>query len=170
MKIENCFLLGKISRKHGYKGELNIKLDISSFSFLRKLDHAFVKIDNTLIPYFISSLRFKNNNVALVKFEDVNSENEASLMIGKKVYLPIEKLPEKERNRISYLHFTVVDNTYGKIGKIIDIQNNQTQSLFVIAYQEKEVLVPIVDQFITNIDLEKREIYIKTPPGLIDLF
>ena len=170
MKKENGFLLGTISKKHGYKGELNIKVGISSFSFLKKLDHVFIEIDNNLIPYFFNYIKFKNNNIALIKFEDINSEQEAINLIGKEIYLPIDLLPEDESHTSSHLGFLVIDESHGTLGKVIGIQENKTQSLYIIQFHEKEILVPIVDQIIKTIDKEKREIHIQTPSGLLDLF
>ena len=96
MKKEDCFFLGKISRKHGYKGELNIKLDVSSSPIFKELSYLFIDMNGSLVPFFISTFRFKNNCIALVKFEDINSDEDASTLINKETYLPLDFLPEDE--------------------------------------------------------------------------
>ncbi len=170
MKKEECFFLGTISRKHGYKGELNIKLDISSSSFLEDVDYLFIDIDNQLVPYFLTSLRFKKSMLALVKFEDISSEEEAKSMIGKEIYLPLTFSPEQEDLDSQYVNFLAIDYTHGPLGKIIDVQKNSAQSLFVINYQQKEILIPIVDNYIQSVDVQKKEIVLRTPDGLLTLF
>ena len=91
-------------------------------------------------------------------------------MIGKEIYLPIDLLPEDESHTSSHLGFLVIDESHGTVGKVIGIQENKTQSLYIIQFHEKEILVLIVDQIIKTIDKEKREIHIQTPSGLLDLF
>ena len=73
MKKEECFFLGIISKKHGYKGDVNIKLNVNASEKYKELDYLFIDLNGNLVPFFISSLRFKNHNIALVKFEDVNA-------------------------------------------------------------------------------------------------
>ena len=86
MKKEECFFLGIISKKHGYKGYVNIKLDVNNSKKYKELDYLLIDLNGNLVPFFINSLRFKNNNIALVKFEDVKDEDSANSLIGK--YLP----------------------------------------------------------------------------------
>ena len=74
MNKSDAFYLGYISRKHGYKGALNIKLDVSTFKELKELDFLFIDLNKSLVPFFIEELSFKNNNFIIVKLEDINDE------------------------------------------------------------------------------------------------
>ena len=64
----------------------------------------------------------------------------------------------------------VVDEEKGDVGKINDILEYPTQSIMQIIVGEKEVLVPIHDDIIKNIDRENKKINIKAPSGLIDMY
>ena len=55
-------------------------------------------------------------------------------------------------------------------GKIISIKENISQDLFVIDHNKNEVLIPIHDEFIVEVDKKKNQIIVKTPEGLIDLY
>ena len=83
-------------------------------------------------------------------------------MIGKEIYLPIDLLPDDESHTSSHLDFLVIDESHGTVGKVIGVQENKAQSLYIIQFQEKEILVPIVDQIIKTIDKEKRNTYSNT--------
>ncbi|MBL6658320.1 MAG: 16S rRNA processing protein RimM [Flavobacteriales bacterium] len=170
MKKEECFFLGKISRKHGYKGELNIKLDVISSPEFKELSHLFIDMNGSLVPFFISTFRFKNKGIALVKFEDVNSDEEATSLINKETYLPINFLPEDESPFIGVINFSISDLKHRNLGKVVNIQDNSGQQLFVIDFKGKEILIPIAEPFIHKIDKEKKEIVLDTPDGLIDLY
>ena len=167
MKKEECFFLGYISRKHGYKGDVNIKLETPAKH--KELAHMFIELNGGLVPFFIDSFRLKKENIALVKFEDVDSEEDAQALVGKKVFLPLELLDESQQNELAALiGFEVIDSKHGNIGKVTDILDNTAQELFQIKNEEREFLIPITEEFIQKI--ENNTIYLQTPEGLIDLF
>ena len=170
MKKEECFFLGIISRKHGYKGDVNIKLDVSSSKKFKELNHLFIELNGNLVPFFISSLRFKNNDFIIVKFEDIDNDENANTLIGKSTYLPLEYLPQEENPLKALIHYSVIDEKHGEIGTITDIQSNNGQDLFIIKNQDKEILVPVTEHFISNIEKDKKIVHLITPDGLIDLF
>ena len=170
MKKEECFFLGIISKKHGYKGDINIKLDVNSSEKYKELDYLFIDLNGNLVPFFISSLRFKNNNFALVKFEDINDEDSANSLIGKSTYLPLDLLEKDERPLQALIHFQVNDKNYGELGQVIAIQENNLQDLMVIDFKGTELLIPFVENYIESIDNKKKEIHLHTPDGLIDLY
>tara|TARA_B100000609_G_C17154135_1_gene402528 strand:+ start:500 stop:1009 length:510 start_codon:yes stop_codon:yes gene_type:complete len=167
MKKEDCFFLGYVSRKHGYKGDVNIMLETPAKH--KELAHMFIDLNGRLVPFFIDSFRLKKENIALVKFDDIDSEQEAQKLVGKEIYLPLELLDQKQQNELTALiGFDVVDAVHGNIGTVWDIFDNTAQKLFQIKNKEQELLIPITEEFIQKI--ENNTIFIQTPQGLIDLF
>ncbi|MCD8539827.1 MAG: hypothetical protein LRY55_08720 [Leadbetterella sp.] len=57
-----------------------------------------------------------------------------------------------------------------RIGKLRAIYESTGQDLFAIEAEDKEVLVPIVDDFIHRIDHENQKIEVKLPEGLLDVY
>ena len=170
MKKEECFFLGIISKKHGYKGDVNIKLDVNPTEKFKELNHLFIELNGGLVPFFISSWRYKNNNIALVKFEDINDEESAKSLIGKSTYLSLDLFEDEEKPLKALIHFQVFDKNHGKLGQVIDILENNMQDLLVIDFNGKEILIPVVESYIENVDDKNKEILLNTPVGLIDLF
>ena len=171
MNKSNAFYLGYFSRKHGFNGSLNIKLDISYFEELKELDFIFVDMNISLVPFFIESLKFKNNNFITVKLEDINNEQDAESLIGKGCYIDSKKAPKNEELIIkSYIGFSIIDKRLGEIGVIEGISSNTAQDLFQIKYQNKEILIPIINEFIEKINKDSKTIYLNTPIGLIDIY
>jgi 16S rRNA processing protein RimM len=171
MNKSDAFYLGYISRKHGYKGALNIKLDVSSFKELKELDFLFIDLNKSLVPFFIEELSFKNNNFIIVKFEDINDEFDVNQLIGKGCYISSEKAPKNNELLIrSYIGYSIIDSKRGNIGVIEDITSNTAQNIFQINFEGKQILIPIVEEFIKKIDKEKNTIYLNVPIGLIDIY
>ena len=172
MKKEDCFYLGKIVKKYSFKGELILKLDTDEPEIYENLNAIFLDMGKTLVPYFIESSLFQKGNHLRIRFEDVNSEEDADLLLKRDAYLPLSLLPKLEGNQF-YFHevtgFTLEDVNYGTVGVISSINDNSAQPLFVIQTATDEILVPMVDDFIEKIDRVHKKILVKTPEGLIDI-
>ena len=121
MNKADCFHLGYIGKLHGFKGEVSLFLDVTNPEDYRSLDAVFIEINNLLTPFFITSFKLKNKGFAAVKFEGVESENDARLILRNNVYLPESILPKLQGTNF-YDHeivgFTVIDSLHGNIGEI----------------------------------------------------
>ncbi|MFA6807304.1 MAG: ribosome maturation factor RimM [Bacteroidales bacterium] len=171
MNVNDCFYLGLVSKPFSYKGELVLYFDVDEPMEYSELDGVYIEISNRLILYPIEAIRV-NGNKAVVRFENMNQEDSLKL-IGKKLFLPLEMLPKLEGNKF-YFHevigFNVIDSEKGDVGVINSIIEYPAHPLFSILYNEKEILMPIVDPIIEKVDREAKIIYIKAPQGLIDLY
>ena len=173
MKKENCFYLGKIVRKYSFKGELLIKLDTDEPELYENLDAMFINVRNTLIPFLIENSQLHKSNLLRVQFEDITSEADADSLIKSDVYLPLELLPKLEGNRF-YFHevigFIIKDKNYGNVGTITSINDASSQALFEVEGNGKQILIPINDEFIVEVNRKNKTILVETPEGLIDLY
>jgi len=173
MNKKDCFYLGTIVGKFSYKGELLIKLDTDSPESFLKEESVFVEINQKLIPFFIEKSNLQRAEMLRVKFEGIDSEEQAIELIKSDVYLPLSKLPKLKEDQFYYhevIGFTMIDRNFGEIGKLKDIYDHTPQHIFVIDHQGKEVLVPINDDLIEKLDKENQTFYLDLPEGLIDLY
>lgn len=171
MTKDECYYLGRVTKPFGFKGEMVLFLDVDSPDDYATLDSVFVEMKNGLVPYFIKSLRI-NGNKAVVLFEDLTAE-QAVALAGHDMYLPLDLLPKLTGNQF-YFHevkgFRVVDDQYGDIGVIESIIEYPAQPLFQIMNGTTEILIPVIDQVIKEVDRDNKTIYISAPNGLIDLY
>ncbi|NNK74115.1 MAG: 16S rRNA processing protein RimM [Flavobacteriaceae bacterium] len=173
MKKEDCFYLGKIVKKYSFKGELLAKLDTDEPALYEKLDAVLVLLRRDFIPFFIESSQLHKSDLLRLKFEDVNTGEEADRLIGSELYLPLELLPALEGDKFYYhevIGFTVIDASFGEIGTIRSINDTTAQALFVIERNGTEILIPMNDEFISKVDRDNKTIAVTTPEGLIDLY
>ena len=52
MRKEDCYFLGKITRRHGLAGNVILKLDTDQPELYNKLESIFVEINGLLVPFF----------------------------------------------------------------------------------------------------------------------
>jgi len=171
--MKDYYYLGKITKKYSFKGELLIKIDSDQTDIYKKIKTLFIFHSNKLNTYKIEVIRIHKESVLRVKFEGVNSEDDADVIINCDVFLPLSHLPILTGNKFYYhevINFLIVDEIFGELGKISNIKENNSQDLFVINNTKGEVLIPIHDEFIIKVDRVKSEILVKTPDGLIDLY
>jgi 16S rRNA processing protein RimM len=173
MRKEECFYLGKIAKKFSFKGEVLIYLDTDEPELYENMESVFVEFNKDLIPYFIANSSLHKNDFLRVKFEDVESEEEADKMIGCGVYLPLNMLPKLEGNKF-YFHevigFEIEDKRLGIFGKIVSINDSTAQPLFEVENGSVEILVPMIDQFMVKIDRENKKVIMDLPEGLIEMY
>lgn len=173
MHIEDCFYLGRIVKKHSFKGEVIIKLDTDEPELYGNMESVFVNLGGNLIPFFIAKSSLSKGTQLRVKFDDINSEDEAESILKAEVYLPLDLLPKLEGNKFYYhevIGFKIIDVNYGEVGFVQNINEKAAQPLFEILREDKEIFIPMVDNFIKKVDRKNKIIEVETPEGLIDLY
>jgi 16S rRNA processing protein RimM len=86
--------------------------------------------------------------------------------------LPEEELSQLEEDK--YYLFEVVGNSVftesrQKVGVVSDVLFIKDNDLLVIERGTEEILIPFTISICSSVNLEKREIVIKPPKGLLDL-
>jgi len=173
MTKEDCFYLGRIVAKFSFKGEVLIKLDTDEPELYTEMESVFVEYNENLVPFFIERSYLHKSTLLRAKIEDIDTEQDAEDMIGAELYLPLEQLPQLPDDKF-YFHeiigFDVIDQQHGNIGKIVSINDTTAQALFEIDKDDKQILIPMNDEFIEKVDKKNKEIKVITPEGLIDLY
>ncbi len=173
MNHKDHFFVGKIVKKFSFKGVLLVKLDTDNPEEFVQMESVFVDLNGNLVPFFIEEIALHKTELLRIQFEDVYDEATADSLIGCDLYLPLNLLPKLTGNQFYYhevIGFTVIDQTRGNIGQILGVNDQTAQALFEIIYEGKEILIPIIDEFISSVDKENKTITVKTPEGLLDLY
>jgi len=173
MRKEDCFYLGKIVRKHSFRGEVVIKLDTDEPELYQEMESIFVDLGNNLVPFFIQKSLLQKGNQLRTRFEGIENEADADSILKSDVYLPISLLPKLEGDKFYYhevIGFKIVDSNFGEVGILENINDTAAQPLFEIKREEKEIFIPMIDDFIKKVDRKNNTIFVETPEGLIDLY
>lgn len=170
--LDEYFYLGKIINPNGFKGKVNAYLDTDDPAYYANLNTIFLNINGMPVPHFINSIRIKNNK-AIVELEGVKTLENAQSLAQTELYLPLSELPPLSGNRFYYHEvkdFLIIDNKYGRLGKIEQVLEYPNQAVFRVMVDDKEVLIPISSEIIKKVDREKKEIHIEAPNGLIEIY
>jgi 16S rRNA processing protein RimM len=115
----------------------------------------------------------RGDTSAVIKFDDINSEDQASEFLNCKVYSIDIASGEKDslmHTASTLVGFQVLDKKLGNLGKIVEFLDFKNNPLLKIKKSNKEIFLPFNEEFILDIDNKKKTITVQTPEGLIDIY
>lgn len=152
------FLTGIVLKPKGLKGELKVQ-PVTDFpeSFLTRRELYLGKSPEDAVVRKLRSAKLQQG-FAWLMFEGIETREQAEAVAGFRLYVTEQALEPMPDDR-AYLHeligLEVVDEADGKVGVVSDVLQMPAQDVYEIDTGGKKVLVPAVEEFITEIDLEK---------------
>ena len=168
IRREDVYKIGRLGKAHGVKGEVSFQFTDDIFDSV-DAEYLVLDVDGILVPFFMEEYRFRNDSVCLVKFCDVDTQQRAQELTGCDVYFPRALAEEAEEtpSLSSLVGFEIVRVSDGfATGKITAIDDTTQNILFEL---EDGTLIPASDELIENIDVNKKEIIMNIPEGLLDI-
>lgn len=174
MDISACFNIGYVVKTHGLKGDVTVSLNgytVEDLASLGEQYPLFIEKDKRLIPYFIQSIS-PSGTKAIVKFDDVNSVEEAAKLVKRSLYLQREARPKSQRGEFyddEIISFMVTDETLGPLGTINEVVQAGPNRLLLLEHNGKEVMIPVNGPFIKRINKSKKQITVDLPEGFLEI-
>jgi len=168
IKQEEVYKIGRLGKSHGVKGEISFQFDDDIFDRV-DAEYLVLDIDGILVPFFMEEYRFRNDTVCLVKFCDIDTQQRAQELTGCDVYFPRALAEEGEEmpSLASLVGLCIIDTSSKKtVGRIAAIDDTTQNILFEL---EDGTLIPASDELIESIDINKKEIIMNIPNGLLDI-
>jgi 16S rRNA processing protein RimM len=176
MNKADCFVLGKLTKPHGYKGAMVLFIDADEPNAYREIDAIWVEVGERLVPHFIDALRPHNTaDKFVVELEGIESEAKAKAIAGCTAYLPSALLPKLDGNSF-YLHevngWTVTDADGTPIGAIRKVLDYAIYPILEVYSDEhdKEVLIPLPEQIEVKVDRAAQSLAVDVPEGLLETY
>lgn len=172
MTKEEAFYIGYITKTKGLKGEVQLYFEFEDYEALA-LDVLFADMNGKMVPFFIEKHKLYPNSTGLFYFEDIDHIDKAQALLKKKIYLPLSKMPERGEDEFYYTDlkgFIAIDETLGELGEIIEVNEYPQQFVATVHYQHRDVLFPLNEDFIVEIDNEKNILHLDLPQGLLDIY
>ncbi|MFZ1750858.1 MAG: hypothetical protein WAU01_11730 [Saprospiraceae bacterium] len=163
--------IGSVLKPVGTLGEIKVNIDDDFVEDFVVSDHFFVRINGAYVPYFIEDIRETNH--LLIKIEEVDSPEDASVFTLKDIFLSTHKITSTsysdQKDKSSLVGYSVKDyeNDLGVIQEV-NIFPKQIMAT-IVGDNQKSMLIPLADGLISSIDRHKRCIYMELPEGLREL-
>ncbi|MFD9792437.1 ribosome maturation factor RimM [Streptomyces sp. NPDC059070] len=165
-------VVARIGRAHGIKGEVTVEVRTDEPE-LRLSPGAVLATDPAATgPLTIETGRVHSGRL-LLRFEGVRDRTSAEALRNTLLIADVDpdELPEEEDEYYDHqlidLDVVLADGT--GIGRITEISHLPSQDLFIVERPDgTEVMIPFVEEIVTEIDLEEQRAVIDPPPGLID--
>ncbi|MFJ3308007.1 ribosome maturation factor RimM [Streptomyces sp. NPDC086549] len=165
-------VVARIGRAHGIKGEVTVEVRTDEPE-LRLAPGAVLTTDPASTgPLTIATGRVHSGRL-LLRFEGVGDRTGAEALRNTLLIAEIdpEELPEGEDEYYDHqlIDLDVVTEDGTEVGRITEISHLPSQDLFIVERPDgTEVMIPFVEEIVTEIDLEEQKAVIAPPPGLID--
>lgn len=166
IREDDVYKIGRIGKPHGIGGEVTLRFSDDVFDRV-DAEYLVLMVDGILVPFFIEEYRFRSEEVALVKFEDIDTMDRAAELTGCDVFFP-RHLADIDNDVLTWsqiVGYDIVDVASGKvIGRIESVDESTINVLLELA---DGTLIPATDEFIDDIDHEARKLFMSLPDGLL---
>lgn len=166
IREDDVYKIGRIGKPHGIGGEVTLRFSDDVFDRV-DADYLVLMVDGIFVPFFIEEYRFRSEEVALVKFEDIDTMDRAAELTGCDVFFP-RHLADIDNDVLTWsqiVGYDIVDVASGKvIGRIESVDESTINVLLELT---DGTLIPAADEFIDDIDHEARKLFMSLPDGLL---
>ena len=172
IKKEEVYKIGLFNKPHGIHGELQFTFTDDIFDRV-DCDYLICLLDGIFVPFFIEEYRFRSDSTALVKLEGIDTAERARMFPNVEVYFPVKHAEEAEDGELSwnfFVGFRMEDVRHGELGEVVEVDTTTVNTLFVVEQEDgEELLIPAQEEFIVEINQEKKLITVELPEGLLNL-
>lgn len=178
MKGSEPVKIGRLLKTFGTEGQLRCHIQERFLPLIRKDVFLWIELDGLLVPFQIS--KYISQNKALIYFKDVHSEYMANQLSGNWIYVkpidfPGHQLTEEAPGQVEYSYlegYEVRISGNRMTGKVTSIQDYPGQEMAFVDFgieDTEDVLIPLVEEFISRIDKQAKFIEFDLPQGFFDL-
>ena len=177
IRREELIEIGCYNKPHGINGEISATFDYELDTIMDN-DCFITCINGIFVPFFTENFRTKNNSTALLKIEGMDDENSVKILVNQKIYAlktsfkqSLDDIDEddEELPLDYFIGFSVVTDEDTTLGEIEEVDCSTENFLFIINHGEKQVYIPATDDFITDIDFERKILTMSLPQGILEL-
>lgn len=165
-------VVARIGRAHGIKGEVTVEVRTDEPELRLAPGAVLATEPATAGPLTIETGRVHSGRL-LLRFEGVRDRTAAEALRNTLLIAEVDpaELPEDPEefydHQLMDLDVVLADGT--GIGRITEITHLPSQDLLIVERPDgSEVMIPFVEEIVTEIDLEEQRAVITPPPGLID--
>ncbi len=164
-------VVGRLGRPHGVHGEISVEVRTDDpenrFAIGAKIT---VKENNKKLT--VASTRWHLSRL-LIKFEEIQDRTEVDQVRGKLLVVEVDPneatLGNNEFYEFQLIDLDVFNTNNEKLGVVKEVLPGSAQALIVVkTLDNKEVMVPFVNQLVPEVDIKNKRVVMNPPSGLFD--
>ena len=166
-------IIGIIVGTFGVHGELKVKTNTDFVNKRFKIGNTLTlksPKDDEIINVTIKSHKKSTKNLEIISFKEYDDTNVVNKFIGYQILIenPINELKKGQYYYADlwYCKVYLLDNLIGEVIDLFDVGSNVI--LRIKRDNEKDLLYPFVDKFISKVDIENKTIVLNPIEGMID--
>ena len=164
--------VGKIVNTHGLRGEVKVVPMTDYPEVFEDIDFVYVKKKSEYERLDVKGIKYQKNNL-IVRFSQITDINMAEKYKNQVIYAEREilgELPEGVYYIADLIGLDIVTEDGEKIGTVSDVFNTGSNDIYEVKREgKKNLLLPVIDDVVLNIDVDGGKITVRMMDGLEDL-
>lgn len=168
--MDDYLRVGIISSTHGVKGEVKVYPTTDDPKRFKELQQVILDTGKNLLPLEIEGVKFFKQMVIL-KFKGIDNINDVEKYRNRDLLITRDnavKLEEGEYFIYDLINSEVYTETGDKLGVLTEVMTSAANDVYVVLMDNgKELLLPVIDECILDIDVENKKIVVHLMNGLL---
>lgn len=169
-RSEPLLEIGKIVGTHGLRGDLKVRPTSGDPLLLLETEQIYLRLAKGDELTATPCRQTLHKGQVLLRLQGFESIDQVEQMVGGAVLLRQDQLPELEDDEFYWSQLEglkVIDERCGEIGLLKSMFSTSAHDTYVVKGPFGEVLIPAVEQFIQEINLEEQVMRVDLPAGLV---
>jgi 16S rRNA processing protein RimM len=162
-------VVGRVLGGRGLGGEIKIEIMTDFPDRFNSLQRVY--LGEEARPYTVEKVRLRHDNRRVfLKLEECSDRNAAEKLRGQLVRVPMEEampLGEDEYYVYQILGLTACTTDGERLGVVREVLFTGSNEVYVVQGGGQEILIPALEDVVLEVDLEKKQLVVELPEGLI---
>ena len=167
--MENLVNIGTIIGTHHLRGSVKINSIFENIELIQN-ERVLLEKDDKKRLLTVKNVKRLNEKKAILDFEEIGNVDSAKKLNGYKVKIRRDLLPERNEEEfyVKDLFGIEVFSENEKIGEVVDVMETAAHNILIIEdiNTKKEIMVPLIDEFVTKIDFPSNRIEVTLIDGM----
>lgn len=162
--IDDKIAIGLIRTSHGVKGELKVSSFSGEIEHFFEIQEVFLKDKRgNFLPRKIEKVKIKGDLI-LMKLEGIDTPEEGKRLNGYEIWVPRSQAAPLNADEYYYADLCqcslyLENQRIGSVKSVID--GNASELLEVVKDDKKTVLIPFLDRYLSDINIDEKKIFLR---------
>lgn len=164
--LPELYSIGSVSGKHGFKGAVTLRFTEPEYTkILKKGTYLFISIEGKGVPFFIEQILFEG----CCQLQGISDEESAIELAGKEILVEQSRV-KSPKEKLAITGFKILDPSDVLLGVVKRVETYPAgEMLFVENEQGEEWMLPLAEDWITEVKKAKKIIVMQIPEGLMQI-